>query len=1039
MSTYNMVASMNESTVVAEYTPQTKRSDSYQSEAELEKEFIHMLCEQGYEYLQIHEETELIANLRKKIEQLNDYQFTDTEWERFFHRYIANANEGIVEKTRTIQEDSVKNLERDDGSTKNITLIDKKNIHNNRLQVLNQYEVSQNDGANYDNRYDVTILVNGFPLVHVELKRRGVAIREAFNQINRYQRDSFWAGCGLYEYVQIFIISNGTHTKYYSNTTRSSHLKEQGKNTHKGKKTSNSFEFTSFWAAANNKVIADLVDFTKTFLSKHTILNILTKYCVFTSEELLLVMRPYQIAATEKILNRIEIATNYKKLGTLEAGGYIWHTTGSGKTLTSFKTAQLASKLDFVDKVLFVVDRKDLDYQTMKEYDRFQKGAANSNTSTAVLKKQLEDDNARIIITTIQKLDNFISRYKGHKVFDSHVVLVFDECHRSQFGDMHTSITKSFKKYHIFGFTGTPIFADNAGSGKNVNLRTTPQAFGDKLHTYTIVDAINDGNVLPFRIDYITTIKDKTGRADKQVSAIETEKELQAPERITEIVKYILEHFHQKTKRDRESFDFSVLTNVQEVASAKKRDEVVEKKQSRKMRGFNSIFAVSSIDAAKLYYTEFQRQMKDLPEAAKLRVATIYSYGVNEAENDDFVVDENSENTDGLDKSSREFLDKAIDDYNGMFGTSYDTSSDKFQNYYKDLSLRMKNREIDILIVVNMFLTGFDATTLNTLWVDKNLKYHGLLQAFSRTNRILNSVKTFGNVVCFRNLENETNDAIALFGDREAGSIVLLKNFDSYYYGYDEDGKHYDGYIELIDRLNTEYPLGMPMEGEKAEKEFISLYGAILRMKNILSSFDNFVGNEILSDRDFQDYQSEYIDLYQKYKPQKDEKKENIHEDIVFEIELVKQVEINIDYILMLVKKYQQDGNQNKEIVVTIEKAVNSSMNLRSKKELIRNFLARVNAQTEVDGDWKKFVDEQREQDLVVIIDEEKLKADETHKFVDNSFRDGVLKTTGTDIDDILPAVSRFGGGNRVEKKKRVIDRLMAYFEKYLELVGTRQ
>ena len=598
MSTYNMVASMNESTVVAEYTPQIKRSDSYQSEAELEKEFIRMLCEQGYEYLQIYEETELIANLRKKIEQLNDYQFTDTEWKRFFHRYIANANDGIVEKTRIIQEDFVKNLERDDGSTKNITLIDKKNIHNNRLQVLNQYEVSQNGGANYDNRYDVTILVNGFPLVHVELKRRGVAIREAFNQINRYQRDSFWAGCGLYEYVQIFIISNGTHTKYYS---RSSHLKEQGKNTHKGKKTSNSFEFTSFWATANNKVIADLVDFTKTFLSKHTILNILTKYCVFTSEELLLVMRPYQIAATEKILNRIEIATNYKKLGTLEAGGYIWHTTGSGKTLTSFKTAQLASKLDFVDKVLFVVDRKDLDYQTMKEYDRFQKGAANSNTSTAVLKKQLEDDNARIIITTIQKLDNFISRYKGHKVFDSHVVLVFDECHRSQFGDMHTSITKSFKKYHIFGFTGTPIFADNAGSGKNVNLRTTPQAFGDKLHTYTIVDAINDGNVLPFRIDYITTIKDKTGRVDKQVSAIETEKELQAPERITEIVKYILEHFHQKTKRDRESFDFSVLTNVQEVASAKKRDEVVEKKQSRKMRGFNSIFAVSSIDAAKLY------------------------------------------------------------------------------------------------------------------------------------------------------------------------------------------------------------------------------------------------------------------------------------------------------------------------------------------------------------------------------------------------------------------------------------------------------
>lgn len=1038
MSTYNMVASMNESTVVAEYVPESKRSDSYQTEAELEKEFIRMLTEQGYEYIEIHTESELIANLRKKIEQLNDYTFTDTEWDRFFHKYIANANEGIVEKTRTIQEDAVKNLERDDGSTKNITLIDKKNIHNNRLQVLNQYEVSQAEGANYDNRYDVTILVNGLPLVHVELKRRGVAIREAFNQINRYQRDSFWAGSGLYEYVQIFIISNGTHTKYYSNTTRYSHVKDQGKSSGRGKKTSNSFEFTSFWSAANNKIISDLVDFTKTFLSKHTILNVLTKYCVFTSEDMLLVMRPYQIAATEKILNRIEIATNYKKLGTLEAGGYIWHTTGSGKTLTSFKTAQLASKLDFIDKVLFVVDRKDLDYQTMKEYDRFQKGAANSNTSTTILKKQLEDDNARIIITTIQKLDNFISRYKGHKVFDSHVVLVFDECHRSQFGDMHIAITKTFKKYHIFGFTGTPIFADNAGSGKKVNLRTTPQAFGEKLHTYTIVDAINDENVLPFRIDYIKTIKDKENRADKQVSAIETEKELQAPERITEIVKYILEHFNQKTKRNRESYDFSVLTNVEEVASARNRNTVQEVKKSKRMTGFNSIFAVSSIETAKLYYSEFRRQMEALPEANRLRVATIYSYGVNEAESDDFVMDENSENTDGLDKSSRDFLEMAISHYNGYFKTTYDTSSEKFQNYYKDVSLRMKNREIDILIVVNMFLTGFDATTLNTLWVDKNLKYHGLLQAFSRTNRILNSVKTFGNIVCFRNLEKETNDAIALFGDREAGSIVLLKNYESYYYGYDEAGKHYDGYVELIDKLNLEYPLGAAILGEKSEKDFIALYGAILRMKNILSAFDGFEGNEILTDRDFQDYQSEYIDLYQKYKSRSREKKESIHDDIVFEIELVKQVEINIDYILLLVKKYQQDGNKDKEIIVTIEKAVNSSMNLRSKKELIRNFLARVNAQTEVDGDWRKFVDEQRENDLALIIDEEKLKSDETHKFIDNSFRDGVMKTTGTDIDDIMPAVSRFGGGNRVEKKKRVIDRLMAYFEKYFELVGTR-
>ncbi len=1052
MSTFNMVASMNESTVVSEYIPESKRSDSYQSEADLENEFIRMLVEQGYEYLQIHTEAELIANLRKKVEQLNSYNFTDTEWERFFHKYIANANEGIVEKTRTIQEDAVKNMERDDGSTKNITLLDKKNIHNNRLQVINQYEVSQNEGAKFDNRYDVTILVNGFPLIHVELKRRGVAIREAFNQINRYQRDSFWAGSGLYEYVQIFVISNGTHTKYYSNTTRSAHIKEQEKNTYKGKKTSNSFEFTSFWADANNKIISDLVDFTKTFLSKHTILNVLTKYCVFTSEELLLVMRPYQIAATEKILSRIEIATNYKKLGTLEAGGYIWHTTGSGKTLTSFKTAQLASKLDFVDKVLFVVDRKDLDYQTMKEYDRFQKGAANSNTSTAILKKQLEDDNAKIIITTIQKLDHFIRKNKGHEVFGRHIVLVFDECHRSQFGDMYTAITKNFKNYHIFGFTGTPIFADNAGRGKNADLHTTPQAFGDKLHTYTIVDAINDENVLPFRIDYIKTIKQneashhKEKEQDRQVSAIDTEKALLESKRIAKIVTYILEHFDQKTKRNRESFDFSKLMNVQEIASSqvKNRDKVEEIKESVRMKGFNSIFAVSSIDAAKLYYTEFKRQMDKLPQAApagqphKLRVATIYSYGVNESENDDFVEDENSENTDGLDKSSRDFLEMAIDDYNKIFKTNYDTSSDKFQNYYKDVSLRMKNREIDILIVVNMFLTGFDATTLNTLWVDKNLKYHGLLQAFSRTNRILNSVKTFGNIVCFRNLEEETNNAIALFGDKEAGSVVLLKNFESYYNGYDENGKHFDGYVELIDKLKTLFPLGVPFGGEKAEKEFIMLYGAILRMKNILSTFDNFEGMEILSDRDFQDYQSEYIDLYQKYKSKGNERKENINDDVVFEIELVKQVEINIDYILMLVKKYQQDGNQNKEIVVTIEKAVNSSMNLRSKMELIRNFLSRINAQTEVDGDWKKFVDEQRENDLAAIINEEKLKTEETHKFIDNSFRDGVLKTTGTDIDVIMPAVSRFGGGNRAEKKKRVIDRLMAYYEKYVELVGIK-
>ncbi|MCI9052559.1 MAG: type I restriction endonuclease subunit R [Lachnospiraceae bacterium] len=1044
MSIYNIVASGNESTVVTEYIPEDRRSDSYQSEADLEAEFIQMLTEQGYEYITVHSEKELIANLRIKLEQLNHYTFSDSEWDRFFHEHIANTNDGIVEKTRTIQEDAIKNLIKDDGSTKNIILLDKKNIHNNYLQVLNQYKVSRTENAcqmdrkaNYDNRYDVTILVNGLPLVHVELKRRGVAIKEAFHQINRYQRDSFWAGCGLYEYVQIFIISNGTHTKYYSNTTRNSHMKKQEGGENKGKQTSNSFEFTSFWADGNNKIIPDLVDFTKTFLSKHTILNILTKYCVFTSENCLLVMRPYQIAATERILNRIEISTNYKKLGTLEAGGYIWHTTGSGKTLTSFKTAQLASKLSYIDKVLFVVDRKDLDYQTMKEYDRFEKGAANGNTSTTVLKRQLENPDVRIIITTIQKLARFIVKNKGHEVFEKHIVIVFDECHRSQFGDMHKGITKSFKKYHIFGFTGTPIFSENIGAGKNPELRTTPPVFGDKLHTYSIVDAIHDGNVLPFLIDYVSTIKDKSDTVDKQVRAIDTEKALINPNRIRIIVEYILEHFDQKTKRKKESFDFSILTNIQEVASAKKSGKVEEKKQKIRMKGFNSIFAVSSIDAAKLYYMEFQKQQKSLPEAQKLRIATIYSYGVNEEATDDFVEDENCEDTSGLDQSSRDFLEMAICDYNTMFQTNYDTSSDKFQNYYKDVSLRMKNREIDLLIVVNMFLTGFDATTLNTLWVDKNLKYHGLIQAFSRTNRILNSVKTYGNIVCFRNLEQETKDAIALFGDKNANSIVLLKNYESYYCGYDENGKHYDGYVELIEKLKALFPLSEITIGEENQKDFISLYGAILRVKNILSSFDAFEGNEILTARDFQDYQSVYLDLYQKWKSKREEQKEIINDDIVFEIELIKQVEINIDYILMLVKKYQQEGNKDKEILITIEKAVSSSMNLRSKIKLIQDFLQTVNAETEVDGEWRKFIDEQREQELMLIIREEKLKNEETHKLIQNAFRDGILKTTGTDIDVILPAVSRFGSGGitRAEKKKNVIDRLMAYFEKYLELV----
>lgn len=1037
MSIYNLVASTTENTVVAEYEPVKKRSDSYQSEAELEREFISLLTQQGYEYLNIHKEDELINNLRRQLEALNNISFSDDEWKRFFSDSIANNNEHIVEKTRKIQEDSVQVLRRDDGSSKNISLIDKKNIHNNRLQVINQYEVSREQGAKHDNRYDVTVLVNGLPLVHIELKRRGVAIREAFNQINRYQRDSFFAGSGLFEYVQIFVISNGTNTKYYSNSTRFNAIKEHSSRSGKKVKTSNSFEFTSFWADANNRIIPDLVDFAKTFFAKHTILNVLTRYCIFTSENLLLVMRPYQITATEKILNKIEIANNYKLYGKTSGGGYIWHTTGSGKTLTSFKTARLASKLPYIDKVLFVVDRKDLDYQTMKEYDRFEKGAANSNTSTAVLKRQLENENARIIITTIQKLSTFIKKNKEHSVYGKHVVIIFDECHRSQFGDMHRAITKSFKYYHLFGFTGTPIFAVNSGNGKYFNLKTTEDAFGEKLHTYTIVDAINDKNVLPFRVEYFKTMEAEPDIDDKNVWDIDREKVFMAPKRIELVTKHILEHFDQKTYRGNKSYIFNSLVNVSEVASDKK-GVIDEIKEKQRVSGFNSIFAVSSVDMAKLYYQEFKKQMEKDP-SKKLKIAIIYSYGANEEESDGIIDEENSEDTSALDQNSRDFLEKAIkEDYNKMFGTSYDTSADKFQNYYKDVSLRMKNKEIDLLIVVNMFLTGFDATTLNTLWVDKNLKMHGLIQAFSRTNRILNSIKTFGNIVCFRNLQKRVDDALSLFGNKNAGGVVLLRKFEDYFYGYTgEDGKKHPGYSDMIEELENKFPLSEPrIEGEQNQKDFIMLFGAILRMRNLLSSFDEFEKNQLISEGDLQQYLGRYQDLHDEWTRHNKGEKEDITDDVVFEIELIKQIEINIDYILMLVKKYSDSSCQDKEILVTIKKAVDASPELRSKKQLIENFIAGINESDDIMSEWYDFVAKEREKELVKIIAEEKLKEADTRKFIQNAFRDGEIKTIGTDIDKLMPPVSRFGNNKRAEKKQKVIEKLKEFFDRFWGIGG---
>ena len=1006
---FEPIAISAESTVVAEFVSDSSTSAAYQSEAELEREFIRLLQSQAFEYATIRTEAELLANLRVQLEALNEVTFTDDEWQRLLAEYVVGANDGAVQKTVRVQEDHVYAFRREDGSTKNIALIDKNSIHNNRLQVINQYEVaaggadggSVDGGGRYANRYDVTILVNGLPLVHVELKRRGVDIREAFNQIDRYQRDSFWAGSGLFDYVQLFVISNGTLTKYYSNTTRRQHI-EDAAGRARTRKSSNSFEFTSWWADAANTPIRDLVGFTKTFFAKHSLLAILTRYCVLTGDRQLMVMRPYQIVATERILQRIEIATNYKKLGTVAAGGYVWHTTGSGKTLTSFKAAQLASKLPSVDKVLFVVDRKDLDWQTQKEYERFEKGSANASTSTAQLAKHLADPERHIVITTIQKLARLVQSDKGHTIYDGHVVLIFDECHRSQFGDMHASITKAFKRYNLFGFTGTPIFAENAGSGGNPQLKTTEQAFGEKLHTYTIVDAITDKNVLPFRIDYVNTIKLPEGLADKQVSAIDTERALLDPTRIGMVVEYILEHFNQKTRRS-EHYALG----------------------ERRVRGFNSLFATASIDAAKRYYSGFRSMQSTISEAQRLKVGIIYSFAANEAEVDGFL-DEEGFDTAALDLPSRQFLDEAIDDYNNMFGTRWSTSSDGFAGYYTDLSMRLKKREIDVVIVVNMFLTGFDATTLNTLWVDKNLRSHGLVQAYSRTNRILNSVKTYGNIVSFRDLEQQTNDAIALFGNKNAQGLVVLKPYGEYYTEYAAK------VAELLDRFTP----GQQIVGEQNQKDFIAILGAILRLQNILTSFDDFEGNEILTERQMQDYRSEYLNLYASLRRPTDEK-ETINDDIVFEIELIKQVEITVDYILLLVQKYREErgDGDDKEVRAEITRAIDASPSLRNKKDLIEAFVDRVSVAGAVDQEWADFVTAQRDAELAQLIADESLDEEATREFIDRAFRDGVIQTTGVAITKVLPPASRFSpSGGHGEKKQRVLDRFAEFFERYFGL-----
>ncbi|MBR3618202.1 MAG: type I restriction endonuclease subunit R [Bacteroidaceae bacterium] len=1053
MEDYKIIVEQEHQTVMAHYEVLPKPSDGYQSEAALEKSLIAQLKEQGYERVAIKNEDDLLRNLRKQLELLNDVVLSDSEWKRLLPK-ISNEQMTIQDKTEMIQgKGYIIDLTLDNGQTKNIKLIDKTNVYNNRLQVINQFE---EEGGAHKNRYDVTILVNGLPLVHIELKRRGVDIKEAFNQINRYLRDSFWAGRAMFDYVQIFVISNGTETKYYSNTTRYAKEQEASKGQRKNKTDGNTFEFTSYWTDQQNTLLTDLRDFTTTFFAKHTILNILTKYCVFNVDKQLLVMRPYQIAATEKILQRIQTAIYNKWQGTTRAGGYIWHTTGSGKTLTSFKTAQLASKMEQVKKVLFVVDRKDLDYQTMKEYDHFEKDCANSNSSAKILLKQLKDSDNRIIITTIQKLSNLMKP----KFYDNdeklkevltkeNIVLIFDECHRSQFGDMHTLITKKMKKNMMFGFTGTPIFAVNAN--KSSKYSTTAQLFGGEpdekgnptqaLHKYTIINAIRDKNVLKFHVDYSSTMRMKSDVDKKKVWGIDTEEALHDPRRISIVTRYIIDHYAEKTKQNAEAYAMSKLVNVADVIKKGKYAE--EQKQKVKTQGFNSIFAVDSVKAAILYYNEFKKQLAE-PGSPDLKVATIYTFAANEEETDEwgFEGDENPENVGKApDTQSRDALEQAIDDYNKMWtpNTSYSTDGESFQSYYKDVSLRMKNKQIDILIVVGMFLTGFDAKTLNTLWVDKNLKLHGLLQAYSRTNRILNAVKNCGNIVCFRNLEEATKQSLAIFGDDKAAGMVFLKSYKEYYEeGYeDERGKWHDPYMVLIQRLLEVYPVEKIANilDEKTKKEFIRLMGEILRVRNVLAAFDEFdEPAKIVDEMHYQDYLGWYNKLYEEFRPTSHTgEKETIKDDIVFEMELVKQVQINISYILQQVQEYHDKNCQDKEIVVKIQKQIDASPDMRDKRDLIMRFIESMTPEkgADVGEEWSQFIEREKKVQLDAIIHEEHLKPSETEAFMQRAFNDGYVTETGTGIAKILPPSNPFLPESG-EKKQTVIEKLKAYLTKFL-------
>ena len=994
------IAEMTNGIILANYEEILQVQDTYQSEKELEDGMIRDLESQGYERFYGKTSKELYKNLKIQIERLNKVAFTDKEWERFLVEYLDCPNDGMIEKTRKIQENYIYDFIFDDGHLKNIKIIDKKNIHNNILQVCNQIKQK----GKHKNRYDVTILVNGLPLVHIELKKRGVSLHEAFSQIDRYGKESFNAENSLYKFVQIFVISNGTYTRYFANTTA---------------RNKNHYEFTCEWADAKNKVIRDLKDFTATFFEKRTILEVLTKYCVFDSNNTLLIMRPYQIAATERILWKIESSFQNRKSGKIGAGGFIWHTTGSGKTLTSFKTAKLATELDYIDKVFFVVDRKDLDYQTMKEYQKFQPDSVNGSKDTKELKRSIEKQDNKIVVTTIQKLNEFVKKNPSHEIYDKHCVIIYDECHRSQFGDAQKNIRKSFKNYYQFGFTGTPIFPENA-----LGSDTTAGIFGAQLHSYVITDAIRDKKVLKFKVDY-NDIRAKfkaaeTETDDKKLKELE-KRMLLHPERISKIVEYILKVYNTKTHRN----------------------EYYNIKQKR-LNGFNAIFAVQSVEAAKLYYEEFQKQQENLPEEKRLKVATIYSFAANEERNAiGDIPDENFEPS-AMESTAKEFLDKVISDYNNYFKTNFSTNGNEFQNYYKDLSKKVKDKKIDILIVVGMFLTGFDAPTLNTLFVDKNLRYHGLIQAFSRTNRILNKVKTFGNIVCFRDLEKATKNAIKTFGDENSVNIILEKSYNDYIKGFkdEETGKSVKGYIDLCNEIVKKFPKPIEIEKNQDKKEFAELFGELLKTENILKNFDEFENFEkIISDRQMQDMKSVYVDICEEIRNAGKDDQNNSNEqgidfsDIEFQIDLLKTDEINLDYILELILEKTKEHDDIETLKSEIRRIIRTSLGTRAKENLVINFINKTDLKKlknngEILDAFYKYAKEEKKEKIDELVKDENLKED-SRRFIEKSINKGFVDYAGSELDSILPPTSRRKGAREV-KKQSVLEKIRKMVEIFI-------